>query len=115
MMRAPSRPRGKQRCPTVWTWWARKPFTRTVAAVGEFLGGPLPNGDGWDFDFGEQVESNRGAVFGGAIAAGLVSVARCSVPDRSPRSLHVQLVRSLPTGVAHALAEVRHSGPTLAA
>ncbi len=85
-----------------------------VAAVREFLGGPHPDGDRWRFDFGEHLESNWGAVYGGALAAGALAVARCAAPDRSPRSLHVQIVRSVSRGIAHATAEVRHAGRTVA-
>ena len=35
-------------------------------------------------------------------------------PDRSPRSLHLQMVRSVPRGVAFATASVRHLGRTVA-
>ena len=41
-----------------------------VASVKAFLGGPHAQGDGWSFDFGEHLESNWGAVYGGALAAG---------------------------------------------
>ena len=83
-------------------------------AVREFLGGPRLDGDGWTFDFGTHLESNWGAVYGGALAAGAVSVARTVVPERSPRALHLQIVRSVPSGVAYATAEVRHAGRTVA-
>ena len=69
-----------------------------LAAVSGFLGGPSPDGDEWYFDFGEHLESNWGAVYGGAIAAGTLAVARSVAPDRSPRSLHLQIVRSVPRG-----------------
>lgn len=86
-----------------------------VAAVQEFLGGPTPDGDGWRFDFGEHLNSNWGAVYGGALGAGTLAVARAAVPDRSPRSLHLQIVRSVPNGIAHATATIRHAGRTVAA
>lgn len=84
-----------------------------IAAVQGFLGGPHRDGDGWGFEFGEHVESNWGAVYGGALAAGMLSVARSVAPDRSPRSLHIQIVRSVPRGVAYATAEMRHAGRTV--
>ena len=84
-----------------------------IAAVQDFLGGPHPDGDSWTFDFGEHLESNWGAVYGGAVAAGALSVARAVSPERSPRSLHIQIVRSVPRGVAYATAVVRHAGRTV--
>jgi acyl-coenzyme A thioesterase PaaI-like protein len=84
-----------------------------IAAVQSFLGGPRPDGDDWVFDFGEHVESNWGAVYGGALAAGTISIARSLVPAQSPRSLHLQITRSVPVGVAYATAEVRHAGRTV--
>jgi acyl-coenzyme A thioesterase PaaI-like protein len=86
---------------------------RALAAVRGFLGGPEPDGADWVFDFGERLESNWGAVYGGALAAGTLSIARALAPDRSPRSLHIQIVRSVPLGVAHATAEMRHAGRTV--
>ena len=85
-----------------------------LAAVSGFLGGPSPDGDEWYFDFGEHLESNWGAVYGGAIAAGTLAVARFVAPDRSPRSLHLQIVRSVPRGRAFATTRVRHMGRTVA-
>ncbi len=84
-----------------------------VAAVTSFLGGPHAQGDRWSFDFGEHLESNWGAVYGGALAAGILAVARCVAPEQSPRSLHVQMVRSMPRGVASATAKMRHAGRTV--
>jgi acyl-coenzyme A thioesterase PaaI-like protein len=83
-------------------------------AVRPFLGGPEPAGDGWRFGFGEHLESNWGAVYGGALAAGVLAVARAAAPDHSPRSLHLQIVRSVPRGGARATAHVRHAGRTVA-
>lgn len=85
-----------------------------IAAVSDFLGGPRPDGDGWVFDFGEHLESNWGAVYGGALAAGALSVARAVAPERSPRSMHLQIVRSVPRGVARATGRMRHEGRTVA-
>ena len=85
-----------------------------LGAVRDFLGGPISDGDAWCFDFGEHLESNWGAVYGGAVAAAVLSVARCATPERSPRSMHVQMTRSLPRGAARALTEVRHAGRTIA-
>jgi hypothetical protein len=85
-----------------------------VASVTEFLGGPTLDGAGWAFEFGEHLESNWGAVYAGALAAGMLSVARCTAPEHSPRALHLQLVRSVPRGVGYATAEVRHAGRTVA-
>jgi len=45
-----------------------------LATVSGFLGGPSPDGDEWCFDFGEPLESNWGAVYGGALAAGTLAV-----------------------------------------
>lgn len=86
-----------------------------IEAVTEFLGGPRVDGGGWVFDLGEHLESNWGAVYGGATSAALVAVARAAAPDRSPRSLHVQLLRSVPRGLARASAEVLHAGRIVAA
>lgn len=89
--------------------------TREVLeSVRDFLGGPTRDGDEWLFDFGEHVESNWGAVYGGAVAAAMLSVARCAVPERSPRSLQLQLIRAVPRGLAHAEAVLRHAGRTVA-
>lgn len=89
--------------------------TREVlGCVQDFLGGPTATGDGWSFEFREYLESLWGAVYGGAIAAGMLVVARAAAPDRSPRAMHVQMVRSVPRGMARATAEVRHSGRTVA-
>jgi acyl-coenzyme A thioesterase PaaI-like protein len=89
--------------------------TRTVLeCVHTFLDGPTAVGDGWRFEFGEHVGSNWGAVYGGAVAAAVLSVARCVVPERSPRSLHLQFIRAVPRGLAHAEATVRHTGRTVA-
>jgi acyl-coenzyme A thioesterase PaaI-like protein len=85
-----------------------------LAAVRGFLGGPTPEGDAWCFDFGPHLESNWGAVYGGALAAGTLAVGRAMVPDRSPRSLHLQIVRSVPRGRAVATTRMRHVGRTLA-
>jgi acyl-coenzyme A thioesterase PaaI-like protein len=85
-----------------------------LAAVSGFLGGPRAAGDEWCFDFGQHLESNWGAVYGGAIAASTLAVARSVVPDRSPRSLHLQIVRSVPRGRAFARTRLRHEGRTIA-
>ncbi len=85
-----------------------------LESVSQFLGGPSDDGDGWTFAFGEHLESNWGAVYGGALAAGMLSVARCAAPACSPRSLHIQLVRSVPRGRSYATATVRHIGRTVA-
>jgi acyl-coenzyme A thioesterase PaaI-like protein len=84
-----------------------------LASVREFLGGPNHDGDDWSFAFGEHLESNWGAVYGGALAAGTLAVARSVAPERSPRSLHIQIVRSVPRGVAFARARMRHAGRTV--
>ena len=84
-----------------------------VASVQGFLGGPHQDGEGWVFDFGEHLVSNWGAVYGGALAAGTLSIARSLAPERSPRSLHIQIVRSVPRGLAYATAEMRHAGRTV--
>ena len=89
--------------------------TREVLdSVRDFLGGPRSDGDEWCFEFGDHLHSNWGAVYGGALAAGLLAVARSATPDRSPRSLHIQMVRSVPSGRAFATATVRHPGRTVA-
>lgn len=90
-----------------------KASRRAIAAVQDFLGGPRPEGEGWVFEFGGHLESNWGAVYGGALAAGTLSIARATAPERSPRSLHIQIVRSVPTGKAYAIAEMRHNGRTV--
>lgn len=85
-----------------------------LAAVRDFLGGPTPEHDTWCFDFGAHLNSNWGAVYGGALAAGAVALARCATPERTPTSMHIQMVRSVPSGRASATAEVRHAGRTVA-
>ena len=87
--------------------------SRAIAAVQDFLGGPRPESDGWAFDFQGHLESNWGAVYGGALAAGTLSIARAVAPERSPRSLHIQIVRSVAKGNVRATADVRHSGRTV--
>jgi acyl-coenzyme A thioesterase PaaI-like protein len=90
-------------------------ITRAVLdSVRDFLGGPTPDGDEWCFEFGAHLHSNWGAVYGGAIAAGMLAVARSVTPERSPRSMHIQIVRSVPSGRAWATATVRHPGRTVA-
>jgi acyl-coenzyme A thioesterase PaaI-like protein len=84
-----------------------------IETVRAFLGGPRLDEDGYTFDFGEHLQSNWGSVYGGALAAGALVVARSAAPERSPRSLHLQIVRSVPRGVAFATAQVRHSGRTV--
>jgi hypothetical protein len=81
-----------------------------VAAVRDFIGGPRPNGDDWTFDLGEHLSSNWGAVYGGATAAAVVTLARLAAPESSPRGLHLQMVRSLPCGAASGIARIRHGG-----
>ena len=94
---------------------SQQDVTREVLhSVHDFLGGPTPDGDEWCFEFGEHLHSNWGAVYGGALAASTLAVARSAAPDRSPRSLHIQIVRSVPSGIAYATAEVRHAGRTVA-
>jgi acyl-coenzyme A thioesterase PaaI-like protein len=85
-----------------------------LRSVREFLGGPTPDGDEWCFEFDEHLHSNWGAVYGGALAAGMLVVGRAATPERSPRSMHVQIVRSVPSGPAWATAAVRHPGRTVA-
>jgi acyl-coenzyme A thioesterase PaaI-like protein len=84
-----------------------------IETVRTFLGGPRLDGDRYIFDFGEHLESNWGSVYGGALAAGALAVARAVAPERSPRSLHLQIVRSVPRGGAFATANIRHSGRTV--
>jgi hypothetical protein len=94
---------------------SQQDVTREVLqSVRGFLGGPTPDGDQWCFEFAEHLESNWGAVYGGALAASALAVARSAAPDRSPRSLHIQIVRSVPSGLASATAAVRHAGRTIA-
>ena len=94
---------------------SQQDVTREVLqSVHDFLGGPTPDGDEWCFEFAEHLHSNWGAVYGGALAASTLAVARSAAPDRSPRSLHLQIVRSVPSGMAHATAEVLHAGRTVA-
>jgi acyl-coenzyme A thioesterase PaaI-like protein len=90
--------------------------TRAVLdSVHDFLGGPTRDGEEWCFEFGDQLHSNWGdVVHGGAVAAGMLAVARAAAPERSPRSMHVQIVRSMPSGPAWATAAVRHPGRTVA-
>jgi acyl-coenzyme A thioesterase PaaI-like protein len=94
---------------------SQQDVTRDVLdAVRDFLGGPTQEGDGWRFTFGDHLNSNWGAVFGGALAAGMLAVGRWVMPERAPRSMHVQIVRSVPSGTARAAAIVRHLGRTVA-
>jgi acyl-coenzyme A thioesterase PaaI-like protein len=88
--------------------------TRVLDSVRGLLGGPSRDGDEWCFDLGEHLQSNWGAVYGGAVSAAMLAVARSATPERSPRSLHVQMVRSVPSGRVSAAATVRHSGRTVA-
>jgi acyl-coenzyme A thioesterase PaaI-like protein len=94
---------------------SQQDVTRAVLdSVHDFLGGPTPDGDEWCFEYGEHLQSNWGAVYGGAVAAGMLAVARSATPERSPRSIHIQMVRSVPSGRAFATATVRHPGRTVA-
>jgi acyl-coenzyme A thioesterase PaaI-like protein len=94
---------------------SQQDVTREVLlSVRDFLGGPKPAGDEWCFEFGEHLNSNWGAVYGGALAAGMLAVAREAAPDRSPRSLHIQMIRSVAGGLGYATADVRHAGRTVA-
>jgi acyl-coenzyme A thioesterase PaaI-like protein len=85
-----------------------------VDAVRDFLGGPQQRSTGTTFEFGEHLESNWGAVYGGALAAVAITSARCAAPDRSPRSLHVQFVRSVPRGASLVAVDIRHLGRAVA-
>jgi acyl-coenzyme A thioesterase PaaI-like protein len=87
---------------------------RVLDSARDLLGGPTLDGDEWCFEFGEHLQSNWGAVYGGALAAGMLAVARSALPERSPRSLHIQIVRSVPSGRAFATATIRHGGRTVA-
>jgi acyl-coenzyme A thioesterase PaaI-like protein len=87
---------------------------QVLRSVRDFLGGPTPANREWSFEYAEHLHSNWGAVYGGALAASTLAVARSAAPDRSPRSLHIQIVRSVPSGTAYATAEVRHAGRTVA-
>ena len=69
-----------------------------VAAVRGFLGGPDPDGDRWRFEFGEHLESNWGAVYGGALAAGALAAACCSCRSRSFAAVAASADR--PLGIA---------------
>jgi hypothetical protein len=91
----------------------RSVTAEVLASVRSFLGGPSQAGKGWTFDFEEHLESNWGAVYGGALAAGSLAVARAIAPDQSPRSLHIQILRSVPRGRVPARASVRHAGRTV--
>ncbi len=86
---------------------------QVLASVREFLGGPTRAGERWAFEFGPHLESNWGAAYAGALAASTLAVARSTVPECAPRSLHLQMVRTVPTGMAFATAEVRHAGRTV--
>jgi acyl-coenzyme A thioesterase PaaI-like protein len=86
---------------------------QVLASVREFLGGPTRAGERWAFELGAHLESNWGAAYAGALAASTLALARNAVPECSPRSLHLQMVRPLPTGTAFATAEVRHAGRTV--
>jgi acyl-coenzyme A thioesterase PaaI-like protein len=89
--------------------------TREVLrAVHDFLGGPTAEGDEWCFEFGQHLTSNWGAIHGGALAAATLTVARVVAPDRSPRSIHIQIVRPVPSGRAVATTTIRHPGRTVA-
>jgi uncharacterized protein (TIGR00369 family) len=87
---------------------------RVLDSVRDLLGGPTWDDNEWCFDLGEHLQSNWGAVYGGALSAATLAVARSAAPERSPRSIHVQMVRSVPSGRVCAAATVRHSGRTVA-
>ena len=84
-----------------------------LEAVGDFLGGPHEHGDGWCFEFGHHLEANWGTVYGGALAASTLAVARDVAPDRVPCSVHLQMIRSVPAGATSATVSVRHAGRTV--
>lgn len=81
--------------------------------VQEFLGGPHAVNSGWRFDFGEHLASAWGGTYGGALAAGCVALARRAAPGRSPRSLHMQLMRKVPLGVVSAHVRQLYAGRTV--
>ena len=82
-------------CASIGPWWGRAPIA--TASFARWSIRQSQRCGGWRFDFGEHLESNWGAVYGGALAAGAVAVARCAAPGRSPRSAHLRLVREKST------------------
>jgi acyl-coenzyme A thioesterase PaaI-like protein len=85
-----------------------------IAAVSEFLGTTPHDDDVWSFQFGEHLVANWGGVYGGAVAAAVLSAARGVAPARSPTSLHIQFIRAVPPGTARAELTMRHVGRVVA-
>jgi acyl-coenzyme A thioesterase PaaI-like protein len=82
--------------------------------VAEFLGGPTRCADdAWSFEFGPHLDSSWGGTYGGALAAAVLTVARALTPGRSPRSLHLQMMRQVGLGGARATGVVLHQGRTV--
>ena len=72
-----------------------------IAAVSEFLEAEQHNNDSWTFGFGAQLVANWGGVYGGAVAASVLTAARGIAPTRAPGSLHIQFIRSVQPGTAN--------------
>jgi acyl-coenzyme A thioesterase PaaI-like protein len=85
-----------------------------IAAVSEFLGADRHNDDSWSFRFGEHLVANWGGVYGGAVAAAVLTAARGIAPARTPGSLHIQFIRSVQPGTARVETIVRHAGRVVA-
>jgi hypothetical protein len=79
----------------------------------EFLGRVTGEGDEPAFAFGRHLHGAFGGVFGGALAAATVTVARDAAPGRAPASLDCRFVRALPAGRARARASVLHGGRSM--
>jgi acyl-coenzyme A thioesterase PaaI-like protein len=85
-----------------------------IAAVREFLGSTQPDDDSWTFQFGEHLVANWGGVYGGAVAASVLTAARGAAPARAPSSLHIQFIRSVQPGTVRVETAVRHAGRVVA-
>jgi acyl-coenzyme A thioesterase PaaI-like protein len=90
----------------------RAPFS----TIAEFLGGPEQRADAeWIFEFGPHLDSTWGGTYGGALGAGVLQVARAASPGRSPRSVHLQMMRPVGLGGARATSAIVNEGRTVTA
>jgi acyl-coenzyme A thioesterase PaaI-like protein len=85
-----------------------------VPRVEDFVGLALGPDGSAVFELGEHLLGAFGGVFGGALAAGAVALARRELPGRVPVSIDCRFLRALPAGSAPARVEPLHLGRSLA-
>jgi len=67
----------------------------------------------WRFELGRELHGAFGGVFGGAVAACALVVARQLAPGKVPAALDCRFLRGLPAGTASVTATVLHAGRSL--